>query len=232
MNVSVEVSPSECLSKQARGHHTSAVNSLEYLSSDGRIEKEIVSWRAENDFWWSYNLSLCLVKTRLVTRKHLIPPSSMDNICSLLFMIEVSHRPHNRQLPVGILRCRKLWIAIFNEEKAKPYMRTQYPTIKAPPHHGHIGCAVLNAALLPEEVYVMPICKLAQEEILGSRTRRCRLWRESHLTDKRNSQMIDCSLHNNTNSLLVKADRQKCFSLFLLIKRQNPLACKHSKTCR
>lgn len=61
----------------------------------------------------------------------------------------------------------------FDEEKAQPYMRTQYPTIKAPPRHGHIGCAVLNAALLPEEVYVMPICKLAQEEILGSRTRRC-----------------------------------------------------------
>lgn len=43
MNVSVEVSPPECLSKQARGHHTSAVKSLEYLSSDGRIEKEIGS---------------------------------------------------------------------------------------------------------------------------------------------------------------------------------------------
>lgn len=215
MNVSVEVSPSECLSKQARGHHTSAVNSLEYLSSDGRIEKEIGSWRAENHFWWSYNLSLCLVKTRLVTRMHLIPPSSMDNICSLLFMIEVSHRPHNGQLPVGMPQTLNCY---FDEEKAQPYVRTQYPTIKAPPHHGHIGCAVLNAALLPEEVYVMPICKLAQEDILGSRTRRCRLWRESHLADKRNSQMIDCSLHNNTNSLLVKADHRSVFLYFFSLK--------------
>lgn len=215
MNVSVEVSPSECLSKQARGHHTSAVNSLEYLSSDGRIEKEIGSWRAENHFGWSYNLSLCLVKTRLVTRMHLIPPSSMDNICSLLFMIEVSHRPHNGQLPVGMPQTLNCY---FDEEKTQPYVRTQYPTIKAPPHHGHIGCAVLNAALLPEEVYVMPICKLAQEDILGSRTRRCRLWRESHLADKRNSQMIDCSLHNNTNSLLVKADHRSVFLYFFSLK--------------
>lgn len=103
-------------------------------------------------------------------------------------------------------------------KKPEPYVRAQYPTIKAPPHHGHIGCAVLNAALLPEEVYVMPICKLAQEDILGSRTRRCRLWRESHLADKRNSQMIDCSLHNNTNSLLVKADHRSVFLYFFSLK--------------
>lgn len=95
------------------------------------------------------NLSLCLVKTRLVMRKHLIPPSSMDNICSLLFMIEVSHRPHNRQLPVWIFGCHKLWIAILMRKKPNPTWEHNIQLLK--PHHATDILVVL---------FLMPLCCL------------------------------------------------------------------------
>lgn len=149
----------------------------------------------------------------------------MGNICSV-FMSQVSLFPQWSTCPLNQFYFHKLWIAILMRVESNPVWEYGYPAIKTTPHHGRTVCVVLNAALLPSEVCVVPICKLAQGEIWISRIWQCCLQMESNFADKRKSQMME------DYNLIVMADHGSDFLLFVLIKRDKPSVCKCPKICQ